>query len=68
MIYKVKHEITTRELQDPLVYRGLYSRVAKRLGISRQAVSQVVKGKRATPRIQLAIKREIERIQRERAA
>jgi transcriptional regulator with XRE-family HTH domain len=45
------------------LYRGLYARVAARLGLSRQFVWQVANGKRRSKRIERAIAREIAAIE-----
>jgi transcriptional regulator with XRE-family HTH domain len=43
-------------------YRGLYSRVAKQLGVDRSFVSRVANGERQSESVQRALAREIERI------
>jgi predicted transcriptional regulator len=46
------------------LYRGLYSRVAARLRVSRAAVSQVASGKKKSRRIEKALLSEARRIER----
>lgn len=46
------------------LYRGLHSRVAARLGVSRAAVSQVASGKKKSRRIEKALRSEAKRIER----
>ena len=41
----------------PRMYRGLYTRVARQLGVSVSFVSQVAAGKRKSPRVELALGR-----------
>jgi transcriptional regulator with XRE-family HTH domain len=42
---------------------GIYSRIARRLGVDRTYVSKVAKGKRRSPEIELALIREFDRTQ-----
>lgn len=46
------------------LYRGIYSRVAKELGLDRSFVSRVANGQRHSPRVQAALVKEIKRIER----
>ena len=46
------------------LYRGLHSRVAKRLGLSRSYVWRVANGDRNSPKVEAAIAKELARIQR----
>ena len=46
------------------LYFGLYSRIAKRLDIDPSYVSRVARGKRRSPKIESALKKELARIQR----
>jgi transcriptional regulator with XRE-family HTH domain len=45
------------------LYRGLYSRVARRLGVDRSYVSRVARGERRSQRVENALKRELLRIE-----
>jgi transcriptional regulator with XRE-family HTH domain len=46
------------------LYRGLYSRVAKKLGVDRSYVSRVARGERASKEIEEALQQEVKRIER----
>lgn len=46
------------------LYRGIYSRVAKQLGIDRSYVSRVASGERKSEKVERALMREIERIEK----
>lgn len=46
------------------LYRGIYSRVAKELGLDRSFVSRVANGQRHSPKVQAALIKEIKRIER----
>jgi transcriptional regulator with XRE-family HTH domain len=46
------------------LYRGLYSRVARKLGVDRSYVSRVARGERSSPAIEAALQAEIKRIER----
>ncbi len=46
------------------LYRGLYSRVAKKLGVDRSYVSRVARGERRSPEIEAALRAELKRIER----
>ena len=57
------------ELQRVAKFRGLYSRVARRLDVSVQHVIEVSKGRRHSARVMRAVEREYRKIlDRERAA
>jgi transcriptional regulator with XRE-family HTH domain len=59
------------ELETAALVYGLYSRVAKKLGVSPQHVRHVAKGLSKSKRVAAAIEREVQRIRRkgpERAA
>lgn len=43
-------------------YRGLYSRVAKQLGVDRSYVSRVARGERRSQRVEDALRAELKRI------
>ena len=45
-------------------YRGLYSRVARELGVDRSYVSRVASGERVSERVQRALEREVTRIEK----
>jgi hypothetical protein len=45
---------------------GMYSRIARRLGVDRTYVSKVARGERRSPDIEDALVQDFERIQRER--
>ena len=46
------------------LYRGLYSRVARKLGVDRSYVSRVARGQRRSQEIEAALKSELRRIER----
>lgn len=46
------------------LYRGIYSRVAKELGIDRSYVSRVASGERKSDRVQKALVRELQRVEK----
>ena len=46
------------------LYRGIYSRVAKQLGIDRSYVSRVASGERRSEKVEKALLREIERVEK----
>ena len=46
------------------LYRGLYSRVARKLGVDRSYVSRVARGERASKEIEAALNIELKRIER----
>lgn len=45
-------------------YRGLYSRVARRLGVDRSYVSRVARGERRSRRVEDALRAEVKRIRK----
>jgi transcriptional regulator with XRE-family HTH domain len=45
------------------LYRGLYSRVARQLGVDRSYVSRVARGERRSRRVENALQRELRRIE-----
>ena len=49
------------------LYRGLHTRIARRLGLSRSFVWRVANGVRSSPQVQAAIAKELARIQRQAA-
>jgi transcriptional regulator with XRE-family HTH domain len=46
------------------LYRGLYSRVARKLGVDRSYVSRVARGERKSPEIEAALQAELRRIEK----
>jgi hypothetical protein len=46
------------------LYRGIYSRVAKQLGIDRSYVSRVASGERKSEKVQKALMRELQRVEK----
>lgn len=54
----------SRELARYARYRGLYSRVARRLGVDRSYVSRVARGERKSKRVERALQAELKRIRR----
>lgn len=46
-------------------YEGLYSRVAKQLGVTLSSVTRVAKGQRKSARIEAALLEELDRAERE---
>ena len=46
------------------LYRGLYSRVARKLGVDRSYVSRVARGERRSKDIEAALTSELKRIER----
>ena len=46
------------------LYRGIYSRVAQQLGVDRSYVSRVANGQRRSAKIEKALLKEINRIER----
>lgn len=52
----------SRELARYARYRGLYSRVAKRLGVDRSYVSRVARGERRSKQVETALRVELKRI------
>jgi transcriptional regulator with XRE-family HTH domain len=58
-----KNSIST-ELARHALYRGIYTRVAKRLGVDRSYVSRVASGQRRSPEVEDALLKEIKRIEK----
>ena len=52
------------QLKRYQLYRGLYSRVALKLGVDRSYVSRVARGERRSPEIESALQVELKRIER----
>ena len=46
------------------LYRGLYSRVARKLGVDRSYVSRVARGERKSKEIEAALAQELKKIER----
>jgi hypothetical protein len=46
------------------LYRGIYSRVARQLGIDRSYVSRVASGERKSEKVQKALMRELQRVEK----
>jgi transcriptional regulator with XRE-family HTH domain len=59
-----KNPSTKAALNRHQLYRGIYSRVAKQLGIDRSYVSRVASGERQSDKVQRALLREIERVEK----
>ena len=59
-----KNHTRERVLERYRLYHGLYSRVARKLGVDRSYVSRVARGERRSPRIEAALEAEIKRIER----
>lgn len=59
-----KNTSTNPVLNRHQLYRGVYSRVAKQLGIDRSYVSRVASGERKSEKVQKALMRELQRIDR----
>jgi DNA-binding transcriptional regulator YdaS (Cro superfamily) len=53
---------TAPELEKAALFYGLYSRIARQLGVTSQHVSQVAKGRHRSKRVSKAIAKEIQRI------
>ena len=47
------------------LYRGLHSRVAKRLGVSRSYVWRVANGERTSAEVEAALEKELARVQKQ---
>jgi hypothetical protein len=54
----------TTELKRYSLYRGLYARVAREVGVDRSYVSRVARGERRSEEIEQALRSELRRIQR----
>jgi len=59
-----KNTSTNATLNRHQLYRGIYSRVAKQLGIDRSYVSRVASGERKSEKVQKALQRELDRIEK----
>ena len=68
MVSSDNPNVSTTLLRRPLHYWGIYSRVAKRLSVSRQFVSQVALGRKTSARVRTALVRELRKLDRELAA
>ena len=60
-----RNATTSRALERYRRYRGLYSRVARQLGVDRSLVSRVARGERRSKRIEAALNAELSRIEKE---
>ena len=58
------HSNTKLTLSRHSLYRGVYSRVARQLGVDRSFVSRVANGQRSSARVEAALRKEIARIER----
>jgi hypothetical protein len=58
-----KHNIDA-ELARHSLYRGVYSRVARQLGLDRSYVSRVASGERKSKHVEAALLAEIKRIEK----
>jgi hypothetical protein len=47
------------------LYRGLYSRVARQLGVDRSYVSRVARGERRSKVVEAALRTEVKRIEKD---
>lgn len=59
-----KHHNKQPALRRYRLYRGLYARVARRLGVDRSYVSRVARGQRTSPKVEAALDAELKRIER----
>jgi hypothetical protein len=59
-----KNTSTIPVLNRHQLYRGIYSRVAKELGIDRSYVSRVASGERKSEKVQRALMRELQRVEK----
>lgn len=64
MVTNADNGITNPVLVRHSLYRGIYSRVARELGIDRSYVSRVANGLRRSKKVEAALLREIKRIER----
>lgn len=64
MVNRDDERIKFSPLKRLSLYRGVYSRVAEQLGIDRSFVSRVAGGHRRSQRVERALLKEIERIER----
>jgi transcriptional regulator with XRE-family HTH domain len=58
-----KDNIKKRELSRHALYRGLFSRVARQLGVDRSLVSRVASGERRSKRVEEGLREELRRIE-----
>jgi transposase-like protein len=58
------HSNTKSALTRHSLYRGVYSRVARQLGVDRSFVSRVANGQRRSAKVEAALRKEIARIER----
>jgi transcriptional regulator with XRE-family HTH domain len=58
------HHNKNSALKRYRLYRGLYARVARQLGVDRSYVSRVARGERRSPRVEAGLKAELRRIER----
>jgi transcriptional regulator with XRE-family HTH domain len=61
MVTRIPNKISG--LKRYRLYRGLYARVARQLGVDRSYVSRVARGERRSPRVEAALKTELRRIE-----
>ena len=54
----------TPVLKRYALYRGLYARVARRVGVDRSYVSRVARGERRSAQVEKALQAELRRIER----
>jgi len=64
MVKSNSEHVKFSPLKRLALYRGIYSRVAEQLGIDRSFVSRVASGQRRSERVERALLKEIERIER----
>jgi transcriptional regulator with XRE-family HTH domain len=53
---------TTKLLRRAALFRGIYSRVAKQLGVDPSYVSRVARGERSNADVEAALVREVQRL------
>lgn len=68
MVSKDNPKVSTRILGRPLLYRGVYTRVARKVGVSRQFVAMVGRGMKRSKKVEAALLSEISRIEKKIAA
>ncbi len=59
-----RHHSKEPALKRYSLYRGLYSRVARRLGVDRSYVSRVARGERRSKKVEAALRAELQRIEK----
>ena len=59
-----KHHSKELSFKRYSLYRGLYSRVARQLGVDRSYVSRVARGERRSKKVEAALRAELKRIER----